>query len=332
MTNFNHVLNQHVQAIKYPGRKLNSTIGTRRRRLLVSYAPDWIITIVILVVFFSLNNIHGFKRVFSINDESLHHPFTEHERVPPEALFVIALIAPIVLQWILNFITIRSWWDAHNSTLGVFLSFSLAGVITQFTKITVGRPRPDLIARCNPDPTTVNPPLGLVSVDVCHQENALMLEDGFRSFPSGHSSMSFAGLGFLTLYLAGKLHLFDARGHAPKAWLALTPLAGAALVAISRTMDYRHHWHDIVVGSALGLATAYFSYRQYYPSLASEFSHRPYGPRVKNEEDDPILPQFNDDMDPERSPLYPMDFGESYRDDDDGAINGALPRRNDPAS
>lgn len=86
--------------------------------------------------------------------------------MPPEALFVIALIAPIVLQWILNFITIRSWWDMHNSTLGgkylllsfraalygltcgaltsvaVFLSFSLAGVITQFTKITVGRPRP----------------------------------------------------------------------------------------------------------------------------------------------------------------------------------------------
>lgn len=61
-------------------------------------------------------------------------------------------------------------------------------------------------------------------------------------------------------YLAGKLHLFDEKGHAvsvylkvskghsllmsrrsaqSKAWLSLTPLSGAALVAISRTMDYR---------------------------------------------------------------------------------------------
>lgn len=52
-------------------------------------------------------------------------------------------------------------------------------------------------------------------------------------------SVSFAGLGFLSFYLAGKLHLFDKKGHTGKAWLSLTPLAGATLVAISRTMDYR---------------------------------------------------------------------------------------------
>ena len=28
------------------------------------------------------------------------------------------------------------------------------------------------------------------------------------------SPVSFAGLGFLSLYVAGKLHLFDRRGHA----------------------------------------------------------------------------------------------------------------------
>lgn len=47
-------------------------------------------------------------------------------------------------------------------------------------------------------------------------------------------AVSFAGLGFLSWYLAGKLHLFDRRGHQFKAWLALTPLVGALLVAISR--------------------------------------------------------------------------------------------------
>ncbi|THH05406.1 hypothetical protein EW146_g9910, partial [Bondarzewia mesenterica] len=192
------------------------------------------------------------------------------------------------LQWAINFLTVRSWWDAHNSTLGVILGLSLTGAITQFTKITVGRPRPDLISRCNLAAGTVDPTFGLSSAAICNQSDTFILEDGFRSFPSGHSSLSFAGLGFLSFYLAGKMHLFDKRGHATKAWIALTPLSGAALVAISRTMDYRHHWHDVLIGAILGLTTAYFAYRQYYPSLASELSHRPYSPRIKREED--LLP------------------------------------------
>lgn len=66
-----------------------------------------------------------------------------------------------------------------------------------------------------------------------------------------------------------------------KAWIALVPLSGAALVAISRTMDYRHHWQDVLTGSLLGLVTAYFSYRQYYPPLNSPISHLPYPPRYR---------------------------------------------------
>lgn len=48
------------------------------------------------------------------------------------------------------------------------------------------------------------------------------------------------------------------------------------------------HWQDVLTGSVLGLVLAYFSYRQYYPSLASEVSHRPYAPRIRH--DGPILP------------------------------------------
>ncbi|TFY81704.1 hypothetical protein EWM64_g2309 [Hericium alpestre] len=250
------------------------------RTLVISYAPDWIVTIVLAVVFFALDKVSGFKRQFSVTDTSLLHPFAEHERVPDYALYCIAIVAPLVLQWTVNLVAVRSWWDAHNSALGVILGLSITGAITQFTKITVGRPRPDVISRCNPAPGTTNPPFGLSSESICHQSDWAKLNDGFRSFPSGHSSLSFAGLGFLSFYLAGKMHLFDKRGHAAKAWIALTPLSGAALVAISRTMDYRHHWHDVLVGSILGLVVSYFAYRQYYPPLQSKFSHLPYEPRT----------------------------------------------------
>jgi diacylglycerol diphosphate phosphatase/phosphatidate phosphatase len=117
----------------------------------------------------------------------------------------------------------------------------------------VGRPRPDLIARCIPRPGAVDRPVfGLSTVEVCTSTNKLRLDDGFKSFPSGHSSLSFAGLGFLTLYLAGKMHLWDPYGHRNRAWFALCPLLLAAMVAISRTEDNRHHWQDVLVGSALG--------------------------------------------------------------------------------
>jgi diacylglycerol diphosphate phosphatase/phosphatidate phosphatase len=162
----------------------------------------------------------------------------------------------------------------------VVLSLSLAGAFTQVVKMTVGRPRPDVLDRCHPDPSTVDPPFGLSSVAICHQSDSSILNDGFMSFPSGHSSLSFAGLAFLSLYIAGKLHLFDSRGHVLKAWLTVIPLFGAALVAVSRTMDYRHHWQDVLAGSFLGILTAYFSYRLYYPSLSSEHAHLPYAPRI----------------------------------------------------
>jgi len=220
----------------------------------------------------------------------LRHPFAVHERVPDWLLFIIAFGAPVVLLPIINVLTVRTFWDLHNSYLGLLLSLCVTGVITQFTKLTVGRPRPDVISRCMPPPGSVDPPYGLTTASICTQTDISLLNDGFRSFPSGHSSLSFAGQGFLAFYLAGKLHLFDKRGYAPKAWISLAPLSGAALVAISRTMDYRHHWHDVTVGSILGLTIAYFSYRQYYPSLADERSHRPYSPRIKDENSEPVLP------------------------------------------
>ncbi|KAH9856937.1 acid phosphatase/Vanadium-dependent haloperoxidase [Lenzites betulinus] len=251
--------------------------GKRVWVLVRSYAPDWIVCIVLAAAFFGLDFVKGFKREFSLTDTS----FAVHERVPPIALYMICGVAPLVLQPIINVLTIRSWWDLHSSWLGLLLSLSLTGSITQFVKITVGRPRPDLIARCIPTPGAVDPPLGLSTVAICTQTDNHILQDGWKSFFSGHSSLSFAGLGFLAFYLAGKLHLFDRKGHTVKAWLALAPLSGAALVAISRTMDYRHHWQDVLTGSIVGVVIAYFSYRQYYPPLQSEASHKPYSPRIK---------------------------------------------------
>ncbi|KAJ3492485.1 hypothetical protein NLJ89_g11224 [Agrocybe chaxingu] len=268
-------------AFKYP-----ITPSLHQKRLIFSYAPDWILTIVLGAIFLSLDKVDGYRRMFSLEDPSIRYPFAKHVRVPNVPLYLISILAPLCAMVITNLLTIRTWWDLHNSTLGLLLSHALTGTFTQVVKVTVGRPRPDFIDRCQPPAGLTDPAYGLTSWTVCTQTNPKILRDGFRSFFSGHSSSSFAGLGFLAFYLAGKLHLFDSRGHAGKAWLSLSPFMAAALVGISRAMDNRHHWHDIVVGSAIGTLFAYFSYRQYYPSLSSPVSHFPYAPRIKLDDDD----------------------------------------------
>ena len=48
------------------------------------------------------------------------------------------------------------------------------------------------------------------------------------------------------------------------------------MIAISRLEDYRHDVFDVVSGSTLGLAIAYFNWRRYYPSLVSRDCDEPY--------------------------------------------------------
>ena len=64
---------------------------------------------------------------------------------------------------------------------------------------------------------------------------------------------SFAGLGFLSLYLSGKIKAFDRQGHVAKLCIVILPLLLASLVGISRVDDYRHHWEDVFVGGLIGL-------------------------------------------------------------------------------
>lgn len=55
------------------------------------------------------------------------------------------------------------------------------------------------------------------------------------------------------------------------------------MVKLTNMICVIDHWHDVLVGSILGLVTSYFSYRQFYPSLSSARSHHPFSPRVNRE-------------------------------------------------
>lgn len=190
--------------------------------------------------------------------------------------FVYALFIPLGVLIAIN-ILLRSPFSKHEATyLPFFISVTFSSLLTDILKNAVGRPRPDLLARCVPSsdaPTNVP-----VDISVCTApHDTHVLQDGWRSFPSGHSSFSFAGLGFTALFLAGQLGIFRLGNRdLGRALVCLVPLVGATLIAVSRCEDYRHDVYDVCFGSALGMTVAYWSYRRHWPRLSSTRCDEPY--------------------------------------------------------
>lgn len=109
----------------------------------------------------------------------------------------------------------RKLWELHVGLLGLALSLCSAWWFTQGMKNLFGKPRPDLIARCEPDVANASKYVvggilqgsmngQLYSADICKQTDSHKLDDGWRSYPSGHASSAAAGLTYLSLFLAGK--------------------------------------------------------------------------------------------------------------------------------
>ncbi|XP_042387137.1 lipid phosphate phosphatase 2-like [Zingiber officinale] len=222
---------------------------------------DWVILILLAIVDGCLNLIEPFHR-FVAQDmmTDFMYPLKKNT-VPFWAVPILAVLLPFSIILAIYFRR-RNAFDLHNAILGLLFSVLITGVITDAIKDAVGRPRPDFYWRCFPDGVPNYEPN--TTRAICHGEKSVIRE-GHKSFPSGHSSWSFAGLGFLSWYLAGKLKAFDGRGHVAKLCIVFLPLLAAALVAISRVDDYWHHWQDVFTGGFLGLVVASFCYLQFFP-------------------------------------------------------------------
>ncbi|KAJ4301832.1 hypothetical protein N0V90_003928 [Kalmusia sp. IMI 367209] len=202
------------------------------KRLILSYIFDWIVIIGIAAVGGGWNYIHPFNRPFSPVDLSISFPFEHHETIPTWLLMVIALIIPAGVTFLVCLIFVpgptvmrgtpksliwrRKFWEWNTAWMGLAMSLATSFMITQGMKLLFGKPRPDLLSRCQPDlgrinDFAVNPVAGgynemwvLVTSGICTNTDDDILQDGFKSFPSGHASFSWAGLLYLTLFLASK--------------------------------------------------------------------------------------------------------------------------------
>ncbi|GJP40461.1 hypothetical protein CLOM_g142 [Closterium sp. NIES-68] len=156
--------------------------------------------------------------------------------------------------------------------LGLLFAFFTTFLVTDALKISVGRPRPDFFIRCFPSGVPVYSSNGNA---LCNGDPSV-INEGRKSFPSGHASMSFSGLAYLSLFLAAKLHSLSSSSS--QLWRLLPPalpLAGGVAIGITRIDDYWHFPFDVFVGSLLGISFATICFFIHYPSLRHDYCHLP---------------------------------------------------------
>ncbi|RCI11230.1 hypothetical protein L249_7318 [Ophiocordyceps polyrhachis-furcata BCC 54312] len=136
-------------------------------RLAVSYALDWIVLIIVVVIAGFLGRIEPLKRPFSLDDPNISFPFTEDQAVPTWLLVVLCGLVPAVIILIISVLLVpgatvpkktpqsliwkRKLWEIHVGWLGLLLSVGSAFFFISGIKNMCGKPRPDLLSRCEPD-------------------------------------------------------------------------------------------------------------------------------------------------------------------------------------
>lgn len=218
---------------------------------------DWLVAIACFAAAIALDRFISPRiHPIDLSDPRVRRPLLS-EIVPTYALGIMALLLPAATFCVFEFLLLkrpRAFFAAFGAFflgLGECGGFTL--LFTGALKLAVGRPRPFFQTLCK-----AYVPGTLKCVGDGTAETAKKIIDARKSFPSGHSSISFTCFIYLALYMALRLKV-----HKPgtslktlKYLLLSIPVGIAAFVAVSRILDNHHNFDDVVAGSCLGTGIA----------------------------------------------------------------------------
>lgn len=255
----------------------------------LSYVIDWLIYTVMLIVASNWNLIYTTKTSeFSIRDISIMYSYIpENETYAPLwFLLILIVLLPLIIIIICSIIILGRknkkllFWEIHSAILGSFGCCCSQLLLIVIMKNVSLVPRPDLLSRCEPTTHTAPHTDHLSTIDICLNTNLSLIKDGFKSFPSGHSSTIFASQTFLGLFLIGKMKISGISYFSWKFLLSIMfPLIISFKVSLSRISDHRHKIIDVLFGSFIGVLFGLLFYLLYFDSPFKQLDYMAYLPR-----------------------------------------------------
>ncbi|XP_053195201.1 phosphatidic acid phosphatase type 2D [Scomber japonicus] len=246
-----------------------SSVCTKRRMLV---GLDVICLCVASIPFFAceLKAVTPYRRGFFCGDSSITYPYIEREAIPDSLLIaggiaITGLTIALGECYRVRFRSVHSRAFVRNryvsclyKELGSFLFGCCVGQsLTNMAKLSVGRLRPNFLSVCNITYESINcTPGSYVSQVNCRQPNQKMVEEGRKSFFSGHASFAMYTMLYLAFYLQARLSWRGARLLRPLIQFLLVMIA--IYTGLSRISDYRHHPTDVLTGFIQGGLTAYW--------------------------------------------------------------------------
>ncbi|CAG7723108.1 unnamed protein product [Allacma fusca] len=213
------------------------------------------------------------RRGFFCEDESIRYPF-KGSTVPNWLLYIYGFSIPITVILITEFLV--NWrvrasgmflcrpapvWiiSIYRSLVDFLFGCVCSQVITDIGKYSIGRLRPNFISVCKPD-------LDLQSCFqygntyltnyVCTKGNNDAAESRV-SFPSGHTSFSAFAMLYIAIFVQVKVQVGrNATLRLFKHGFQLAVILLSYFTGLSRVMDNKHHWSDVLAGALIGSITA----------------------------------------------------------------------------
>jgi diacylglycerol diphosphate phosphatase/phosphatidate phosphatase len=169
----------------------------------------------------------------------------------------------------------RSFFNAANGILGIAYSLAVSTTFQVILKKTIGGLRPHFLSVCEPVIPDKYQSIGVGYQNIMFTAEQICtgdpdrIKNALESFPSGHSNIAFAGLGYLAIYMFAHLRIQNLRRRAGfwKMGFCFLPVLMATYLASTLVLGYHHFAHDVIFGALIGLSNAFFAYRMCFCSI-----------------------------------------------------------------